>query len=50
MSLGDVRNVIAAAEQTPIEIKQPMNIAAVYKGGHLVSHSRSDGAWIREIG
>lgn len=49
ISLDDARRVIAAAESKAREIGQPMNIAVVDVGGHLVSHVRMDGAWIGSI-
>ena len=36
VTLADARNVIAAAENKAIEIRQPMNIAVVDAGGNLV--------------
>jgi hypothetical protein len=32
VTLGEARKVIAAAEQKAAEIKQPMNIAVVWRG------------------
>jgi uncharacterized protein GlcG (DUF336 family) len=49
ITLSDARRVIAAAEATARELGQPMNIAVVDAGGHLVSHARMDGAWIGSI-
>jgi uncharacterized protein GlcG (DUF336 family) len=49
ISLDDARHVIAAAESKAREIGQPMNIAVVDVGGHLVSHVRMDGVWIGSI-
>ena len=44
MTLSDARRVIAAAEKKAAEIGQPMNIAVVDDGGHLVAFVRMDGA------
>lgn len=44
VTLEDARRVIAAAEKKATEIGQPMNIAVVDDGGHLVAFARMDGA------
>jgi uncharacterized protein GlcG (DUF336 family) len=49
VTLEDARRVISAAESKAQEIGQPMNIAVVDAGGHLVSHVRMDGAFIGSI-
>jgi uncharacterized protein GlcG (DUF336 family) len=49
ITLDDARRIIAAAEHRAKEIHQPMNIAIVDAGGHLVSHVRMDGAWLGSI-
>ncbi|HWL95288.1 MAG TPA: heme-binding protein [Phycisphaerae bacterium] len=49
ITLADARKIIAAAEAKANDIKQPMNIAVVDAGGHLISHVRMDGAWIGSI-
>jgi uncharacterized protein GlcG (DUF336 family) len=49
VTLEDARRVIAAAEQQAIALGQPMNIAVVDGGGHLVAHVRMDGAWLGSI-
>ena len=49
ITLNDARRVMTAAETKAREIGQPMNIAVVDAGGHLVSHVRMDGAWIGSI-
>ncbi|GAA4488103.1 hypothetical protein GCM10023157_35650 [Gluconacetobacter asukensis] len=48
-SLEDARRVIATAEAEAQAIGQPMNIAVVDAGGHLVAHARMDGARIGAI-
>ncbi len=45
VKLEDARRVIAAAEKKAAEVGQPMNIAVVDEGGHLVAHVRMDEAW-----
>ena len=49
INLEDAKKIIQAAEQKAIELKQPMNIAVVDAGGHLVAHVRMDQAWIGSI-
>jgi uncharacterized protein GlcG (DUF336 family) len=49
ITLDEARQIIAAAERRAKEIRQPMNIAIVDAGGHLISHARMDGAWIGSI-
>ena len=49
VTLEDARRVIAAAEQQATALGQPMNIAVVDGGGHLVAHVRMDGAWLGSI-
>jgi uncharacterized protein GlcG (DUF336 family) len=49
VTLNDARIMIAAAERKASEIGQPMNVAVVDGGGHLVAHARMDGAWIGSI-
>ncbi len=47
--LEDARRIIAAAEKKATEIGQPMNIAVVDHGGHLVAQVRMDNAWLGSI-
>lgn len=49
MTLKDARMIIAAAEKKATEIGQPMNIAVVDSGAHLIAHVRMDGAWLGSI-
>ncbi len=49
MTLEAARRIIAAAEQHAESIGQPMNIAVVDAGGHLVAHVRMDGAWMGSV-
>ena len=49
MTLAMAREIIAAGEAQAQKIGQPMNIAVVDAGGHLVAHARMDGAWIGSV-
>lgn len=49
LTLKDARRIIEAAEKKAVEIGQPMNIAVVDAGAHLLAHVRMDGAWIGSI-
>ena len=49
ITLEDARRVISAAEEKAAEIGCPMDLAVVDAGGHLKSHVRRDGAFIRSI-
>lgn len=49
VTLQEAEQIIAAAKIKAEEIGQPMNIAVVDSGGHLVTHVRMDGAWIGSI-
>lgn len=44
LTLEGARAVLAAAERRAVEISQPMNIAVVDDGGHLLAFARMDGA------
>jgi len=44
LTLEGARAVLAAAERRAAEIQQPMNIAVVDDGGHLLAFARMDGA------
>lgn len=44
MPLSKAQNIVAAAIAKAEEIGQPMNIAVVDDGGHLVAFARMDGA------
>jgi uncharacterized protein GlcG (DUF336 family) len=49
LTLADAKRIIAAAEKKAEEIGQPMNIAVVDSGGHLVAHVRMDKAWLGSV-
>jgi uncharacterized protein GlcG (DUF336 family) len=49
ITLALAREIIAAGEAQAQKIGQPMNIAVVDAGGHLVAHVRMDGAWIGSV-
>jgi uncharacterized protein GlcG (DUF336 family) len=49
VQLEDARRIIAAATKKAEEIKQPMNIAVVCAGGHLLAFERMEGAWLGSI-
>ena len=49
VTLDDARRIIAAATKKAEEIKQPMNIAVVCAGGHLLAFERMHNAWIGSV-
>ena len=49
LNLALARTLIAATEQKAEEIGQPMNIAVVDAGRHLIARVRMDGVWIGSI-
>ncbi|HSU20180.1 MAG TPA: heme-binding protein [Acidobacteriaceae bacterium] len=49
LELADARRIIAAATKKAEEIGQPMNIAVVCAGGHLLAFERMPGAWLGSI-
>ena len=49
VQLEDARRVIAAATKKALEIGQPMNIAVVCAGGHLLAFERMEGAWLGSV-
>ena len=49
ISLEDARRVITAAEKKAKDIGQPMNIAVVCGGGHLLAFARMEGAWLGSV-
>jgi uncharacterized protein GlcG (DUF336 family) len=49
LTLEDARTILAAATKKAEEIAQPMNIAVVCAGGHLLAFERMPGAWIGSI-
>ncbi len=46
ISLQQAEAVIKAAKEKATDIKVPMNIAVVDRGGNLVAFIRMDGAWL----
>jgi uncharacterized protein GlcG (DUF336 family) len=49
LQLPDARRIIAAATRKAQEIGQPMNIAVVCAGGHLLAFERMEGAWLGSV-
>ena len=49
LSLEDARRVLDAALAKAVEIGQPMNVAVVDDGGHLLAFGRQDGAILGSI-
>jgi uncharacterized protein GlcG (DUF336 family) len=49
VTLAEARTIIAAATAKAEEIGQPMNIAVVCAGGHLLAFERMHGAWIGSV-
>lgn len=49
LSLEDARRVLDAALEKAVEIGQPMNVAVVDDGGHLLAFGRQDGAILGSI-
>ena len=49
VTLEAARNIIRAGEAKAAAIGQPMNIAVVDAGAHLVAFERMEGAWIGSI-
>jgi uncharacterized protein GlcG (DUF336 family) len=49
VTLPEARTIIAAATAKAEEIGQPMNIAVVCAGGHLLAFERMHGAWIGSV-
>ena len=47
LTLDDAKRIIAAAETAASDqVQQPMNIAVVDAGGHLLAFARQPGAWL----
>ena len=44
LTLDEAQKAISAGMRTAKKIEQPMNIAVVDSGGHLITHVRMDGA------
>ena len=49
LTLEDARTILAAATKKAEEIAQPMNIAVVCAGGHLLAFERMPKAWLGSI-
>jgi uncharacterized protein GlcG (DUF336 family) len=49
VTLVEARAIIAAATAKAEEIGQPMNIAVVCAGGHLLAFERMHGAWLGSV-
>jgi uncharacterized protein GlcG (DUF336 family) len=49
ITLEDARKVIAAATAKAVEIGQPMNVAVVCAGGHLLAFERMPKAWLGSV-
>ena len=49
ITLAEARAVIAAATKEAEKIGQPMNIAVVCSGGHLLAFERMHNAWIGSV-
>lgn len=50
LTLDDAKRIIAAAETAASDqVQQPMNIAVVDAGGHLLAFARQPGAWLGSI-
>jgi len=49
IQLPDARRIIAAATKKADEVGQPMNIAVVCAGGHLLAFERMENAWLGAV-
>jgi uncharacterized protein GlcG (DUF336 family) len=49
LTLADAQRVLDAALEKAVEIGQPMNVAVVDDGGHLLAFARQDGAILGSI-
>jgi uncharacterized protein GlcG (DUF336 family) len=49
IQLADARRMIAAAQKKAESIGQPMNIAVVCAGGHLLAFERMPNAWLGSV-
>ena len=49
LQLVDARRIIAAATKEAEKIGQPMNIAVVCAGGHLLAFERMEKAWLGSV-
>lgn len=46
ITLQQAEEIVRAAKEKAVQIKVPMNIAVVDRGGNLVAFVRMDGAWL----
>lgn len=49
VTLEQAEKIIMAAKEKATDIKVPMNIAVVDRGGNLVAFVRMDGAWLGSV-
>jgi uncharacterized protein GlcG (DUF336 family) len=49
VTLVEARTIIAAATAKAVELGQPMNIAVVCQGNHLLAFERMKGAWLGSV-
>ena len=49
IQLADARRIIAAATKKAESVGQPMNIAVVCAGGHLLAFERMQDAWLGSV-
>lgn len=49
INLQEAQQIIHAAQEKAISFGQPMNIAVVCSGGHLVAFARMDKAWLGSV-
>ncbi len=49
IQIAEARQLIAAATKKAEEIGQPMNVAVVCAGGHLLAFERMENAWLGSI-
>ncbi len=49
VTLAEARTIIAAATTKAEQIGQPMNIAVICGGGHLLAYERMHHAWLGSV-
>ena len=49
VTLEQAEQIIAAAKEKAVDIKVPMNIAVVDRGGNLVAFARMNNAWLGSV-
>lgn len=49
VTLEQAEKIIAAAKEKAVDIKVPMNIAVVDRGGNLVAFARMNNAWLGSV-